>query len=460
MAGSKFFKVLYVPPSPRPTEERKLDHETAIPGLSSEHAEIQAGRCVSCDSPGCNSGCPVGQDIPSMLKAVEYGDWLKAHQIASKSPLYGLFGQICPQDEGLCQTNCTVAKVTSFGLSPTALPLSPIQDTIAIGPVERAVWDHALKGWLKYPTPKQESGKSVAIIGAGPASIYAAIALREKGHDVTVIDRQYEIGGLLLRGIPTFKLAKGDLPIVRKAMEASGIKFLLNTSLEAQGQGLTLTKLLANNHAVLLATGTDRVRPISHPDTSQPISGSEHIINALDFLYAHGDAVSRGIPLDSKHQVEGKRIAILGNGDTAADCIGETARQAGAREILVLQRSNKTTGSYKDKKLRFEEALDVGGGVKVLKEVFPLELVKHSQELILAYRNQDASVSQIPCDVIINAAGFLKPNLDEIFGIKATEHKNLFIAGDAKTGATLAVEAAQSGRDAARAMNAYLKLAL
>lgn len=457
MSGKNFFEIPYRPPEPRAPDTRAHDHAAAVPGLQVEDAVKQASRCVSCDAPGCNTGCPVGQDIPSFLKAVERGDWLKAHQVAFKSPLYGLFGQLCPQDEGLCQTHCTVAKVTSFGASLVALPSAPIKDTIAIGAVESTIWRKAVQaGWLRYPTPKQETGKSVAIIGAGPAGLYAAIALREKGHSVTVIDGQSEIGGLLFNGIPTFKLPKDDLPIVREAMEKTGIKFQLNMKVGDQGSVLPLSRLLSEHDAVLLAIGTDKARAVTHPGSSQAIEGSERIIPALDFLFAHGDAAVKGIPLQDKYQVAGKRIVILGNGDTAADCIGETARDAGAQQIITLQRSNKTTGAYKDKKLRFEEAKAVGAPVEVIREVTPLSLKDQDGQMVLSVVGRNHEETKIPCDLVINATGFEKPNLDEIFGLRTNEQRKLFVAGDAATGATLVVHAAQSGRDMASRIHSFL----
>ncbi|MDP9127460.1 MAG: FAD-dependent oxidoreductase [Pseudomonadota bacterium] len=465
MTDGAFLKTPYHPPGYLPPAERVTNHYQALQVLPSDVAQAQAGRCVQCDVPGCNSSCPVGQKIPQFLKEAEKGNWPAANQIAIQSPLYGLFGQICPQQEGLCESSCTVAKVNSFGAMECTTPTHALADTIAIGGVEAAIWRKTLdSGSLVYPTPLTETGKTVAIIGAGPAGIYAATEARKAGHSVKIYDAWNEVGGLLLNGIPNFKLDKKDLPIVRQALEQSGVHFKLNTKINDNGE-LTLQNLLGANDAVLIATGTYADRGITNPDKREPelIKGHEYTIPAMRFLIAHNDHVRLGVPLPPELDARDKRVVVVGPRDTGMDVVGNALRDAVA-EVTVLQRHATAGGALKEKLARGAEARVLFDSKELFHQAVPLQITAKGDHFELETRTSNGGRRVIEADMIIRATGFEMEDLSRKFAMTITPFNNgttnidnLFVAGDARNGATLAVTAAQDGRRAAYAVNKYLR---
>ena len=458
MPGKNFIVYPYQTPDLIDAGERVKSYGEGFTRFTPEEASAAASRCFTgCDVPGCNTGCDLHQPIPQFLEMAHKRNWHEANKIAGRnSPLYGMIGAVCPE-KGLCKDNCTLAHVEAFSTQPGILLPSPLKDTVAISEVEAAIWRHTIdhNGGLRYPTPLRETGKSVAVIGAGPAGIYAAFALRAKGHAVTVYDSQAEIGGLLLRGIPAFKLGKDDLPLVREAFERTGMQFRLDTRVGTDGQ-VALQELADTHNAVLIAIGTQTPRAITHPDTNLPIDGHEHMIPSLDFLWAHGDYQRVGTPLDSNYVVTGKRVAIIGAGDTAMDAVGTSVRDGGASALHLIVRSG-IRAAYKEQNMRGEEAgIAIPGGRQDIMGAMPLDITSHDDGLMLHMRHSKGEVTRIVVDKIINAAGFDKPDLAAIFGMDiqpigrnnpGTNVRNIFVAGDAH-GATLAVTAASEGRRA------------
>jgi glutamate synthase (NADPH) small chain len=475
-----YFKLRYSPPPTMPVELRVQVFAQVLQYFPEAEAAIQAKRCISCDVPGCNTGCGVGQDVPGFLHAAGEERWLEAHRISVRSPLYGLLGQICPQQTGLCESQCTVGYLGLLGQKD--IGQQKLRDTIAIGGVESTIWRHAIdNGWLSYAKPTAETNRSVAVVGAGPAGIFLALDQRRVGNHVTVFDRWSEVGGLLFQGIPDFKLEKRDLPFVRAAMEETGIKFQMNSLIGNGSESrTTLRDLLANYDAVVLATGTYAARKIINPGTGLPIDGHEHLINGLDYLFAHNKNIRAGTTVPRELQVKDRHVIVIGPGDTGQDCI-RTALRAGAGHVTVLCR-NPPRGALKERIHADEEQAWLRqngmGGIDYELRVSLSKVVQlPGGALELQMRRGDGKPHSIVADKIINATGFDKEDLGNKYGIPglqvnerqgrgqiirdgSTTVRNLFVAGDALTGSTLAVHAGQSGRYVSGTVHRFLRASM
>ncbi|MDG1489194.1 MAG: glutamate synthase subunit beta, partial [Actinomycetota bacterium] len=296
-------------PSRRPVQIRLMDWNEVHEDFSDEKLQQQASRCMDCGIPFCNNGCPLGNIIPDWNDLVYRDRWEDAIERLHATNNFPEFtGRLCPAP---CEGACVL------GIN---------QDPVAIKQVEVAIIDKAWNlGWVKPILPTSKSGKSVAVVGSGPAGLAAAQQLTRAGHDVTVFERADRIGGLLRYGIPEFKMEKQQIDRRVNQMETEGTVFRTNTDI---GTDITVETLMDDFDAVVLAGGATRARDL-------PIPGRElvGIYQAMEYLpWANraqmGDMLVDDVPVNAKD----KKVVIIGGGDTGADCLG-TAHRQGAAEI-------------------------------------------------------------------------------------------------------------------------------
>ncbi len=452
-------------PEKIPAGGRRRDFSEIYRQFSQERAKEQASRCSQCGVPFCQVHCPLGNNIPDWLKLVSEDRLEEAYRISSATNTFPeICGRICPQDR-LCEGNCVIEK--GFG-------------SVTIGAVEKYITETAFDmGWVKPPAPERENGISVGIIGAGPAGLAAADILRRKGYEVHIYDRYDRIGGLLIYGIPNFKLEKTVIERRRVLLSQAGIRFHPNFEI---GKQATLQELQNRHAAVLIATGVYKARTIDIPDTS--LTG---IFPALEYLTASnktclGDRVPEyeNGSLNAKN----KHVVVIGGGDTAMDCVRTAVRQ-GAKKVTCLYRRDRANmpGSQREVSNAEEE------GVEFLWLSAPKAFAGNGKiEKILTVKMrmgvQDASGRHSPvaiensgfdlkADMVIEALGFDAEDIPAAFGAPeitlsrqgtiAVNHATLmtslsgvFAAGDIVRGASLVVWAIREGRGAAESMDRWL----
>ncbi|MCB1340951.1 MAG: NAD(P)-dependent oxidoreductase [Pseudooceanicola sp.] len=450
-------------PAKRPAGERAHDFHEIYAEYAAAKAEEQASRCSQCGVPYCQSHCPLQNNIPDWLRLTAQGRLQEAYEVSQATNTFPeICGRICPQDR-LCEGNCVIEQ-SGHG-------------TVTIGSVEKYITDTAWEnGWVKPAAPVRERAESVGIIGAGPGGLAAADMLRRAGVQVTVYDRYDRAGGLLTYGIPGFKLEK-DVVMRRNAqLEAGGVTFVLNCDV---GVDLSFSEIRAKHDAVIIATGVYKSR-----DLGGPGSGAKGIERAIDYLTASnrksfGDAVE---DFDSgRMNADGKRVVVIGGGDTAMDCVRTAIRQ-GATSVKCLYRRDRANmpGSQREVANAEEEGVvfewlsapkgftDEGGtvnGVMVQK---------------MRLGKPDASGRQAPeviegadyveeADLVIKALGFEPEELPTLWDEPAltvtrwgtvraeftsgrTDLPGVFAVGDIVRGASLVVWAIRDGRDCAAAI--------
>jgi len=452
-------------PEKRAPQLRREDFDEIYARFTAERAAEQASRCSQCGVPFCQVHCPLNNNIPDWLKLTAEGRLEEAYELASATNTFPeVCGRVCPQDR-LCEGNCVIEK--GF-------------ESVTIGAVEKYITDTAWeRGWVKPPTPRHERAESVGIIGAGPAGLACAERLRRRGWQVTVYDRYDRVGGLMIYGIPNFKLEK-EVVLRRHAQyAAAGIKFVLGLDI---GRDIGLEELRQKHDAVLIATGVYKAR-----DIAMPGSGLTGIVPALDFLTASnrkglGDAVPEfdsGV-LDAA----GRDVVVIGGGDTAMDCVRTAIRQ-GAKSVSCLYRRDRANmpGSLRevtnaeDEGVRFlwlsaPEAFVGDGavtGVRATRMHLGLPDASGRQQV----EPIAGSSHVIPADLVIKALGFDPENLPKVFdepalsvsrwGTLRVDHRTMmtslpgvFAAGDIVRGASLVVWGIKDGRDAARQIETYV----
>ncbi|MDH5821944.1 FAD-dependent oxidoreductase [Luteimonas sp. RD2P54] len=437
-----------------------------------EEAAHQAGRCLDCGNPYCQTGCPVHNYIPNWLRLVEEGRILEAAALCHETnPLPEMCGRVCPQDR-LCEGVCTLED--GFG-------------AVTIGAVEKYIVDTAFaQGWRPDLSKVVPSGKRVAVIGAGPAGLACADRLVRRGIAATVFDRYEQIGGLLQFGIPSFKLDKAVIATRREVLEGMGVRFRLGTEI---GTDVSLDALLQDFDAVFLGLGAYR-----YTDGGLPGQDLRAVLPALPFLVQNGRIVTgldpRGRPIAGwEDRVEipdlhGKRVAVLGGGDTGMDCVRSAVRLGAAGVSCVYRRDEANMpGSAREVANAREE------GVEFLFNRQPLAVESDGDGNVTGVRaiatrlgEPDArgrrraepvpgTESVIAAEVVIIAFGFSPepPAWLSGHGVEAaadgriavggagrlpyqTSHSKLFAGGDVVRGADLVVTAVQEGRDAAAAI--------
>ena len=466
----QFTKVSRAMPAKRSVSERAVDFREIYEDFSPEAARAQASRCSQCGVPFCQQGCPLSNNIPDWLKLAAEGRLEEAWRVSSSTNnMPEICGRICPQDR-LCEGICTIEQ-SGHG-------------TVTIGSVEKHITDTAwAQGWIRPLRPPVERSASAGIIGAGPAGLAAAEQLRRKGYQVTVYDAYDRGGGLLVYGIPGFKLEK-DVVLRRiRHLEASGIAFRFETRI---GRDLRLSDLRSLHDTVLIATGV-----YAPKDLKCPGIGSDGVHAALDYLTASnrfdlgdGESVFR----DGALNAAGRRVVVIGGGDTAMDCVRTAVRQ-GAKSVTCLYRRDRSNmpGSQREVQNAEEE------GVVFEWLANPEAILDTKAGRVKAVRasrmrlgEPDASGRQTPvrtsetfdvrADMVIKALGFDPEDLPALFdepqltvnrwgavrvnyATMETAIPGVYAAGDIVRGASLVVWAIRDGRDAAEAMHKAMKAA-
>lgn len=472
MADPKgFLKVKRQPALYRPVSERVGDCCQVAILRSNEKAQEQASRCMDCGTPFCHWGCPIGNYIPEWNDSMFRGRWKKAFDILdATNNMPEITARVCPAQ---CEYACVL------GIN---------DDPVTIRENELAIIEHAFKkGFIKPHPPKQRTGKSVAIIGSGPAGLACAAQLNRAGHNVTVFERDDRIGGILRYGIPDFKLEKWIIDRRIKIWKKEGIEFKASVNV---GKDYPSSKILDRFDAVCLAVGSRIPRDLK-------IEGRElkGIYFAMDYLTQAnrriaGEIIPQGKIIDAK----GKKVVIIGGGDTGSDSLG-TAHRQGARSVVQIEllprpaecRTEeypwpgyplilKTSSSHEEGGERqwavlTKEFIGENGRIKKLSCV-KMEFVKEAHNACPAMNEIPGSEFDIEADMVILAMGFLHPEhsglinklgikLDSRGNVKTDENymtsvKNVFSAGDMRRGQSLVVWAVSEGRGAAHAIDKYI----
>ncbi len=463
----KFVKIGQQTPPKREIKKRKADFNEIYDDFINQKAKEQSSRCSQCGVPFCQVHCPLSNNIPDWLKLTAEGRLKEAYELSqSTNNMPEVCGRICPQDR-LCEGNCVIEQ-SGHG-------------TVTIGSIEKYITDTAWEqGWVKPVSIKNEKKQSVGIIGAGPAGLAAAEQLRKSGYQITIYDRYDRAGGLLIYGIPNFKLEKYVVERRTENLKDSGIEFVQNFEV---GKDASLEQLRKKHDAILIATGVYKAREIDLPGNDL-----ENIFPAMDFLTASnkkglGDKVElfdKGIL-----NAEGKDVVVIGGGDTAIDCVRTSVRQK-AKSVKCLYRRDKENmpGSAREVYNAEEE------GVNFVWLSSPKEFIgKNKVEKLLVNKIElgepdesgrrrpeikDGLDFEIKADMVIKALGFDPEDLPLLFGSQelqvtkwgtikadfvtmATNLDGVFAAGDIVRGASLVVWAIKDGRDAALSIKKYLE---
>ena len=455
-------------PEKRSSPKRKEDFKEIYNEFITDKAKEQSSRCSQCGVPFCQIHCPLGNNIPDWLKLTAEGRLKEAYEISqSTNNMPEVCGRICPQDR-LCEGNCVIEQ-SGHG-------------TVTIGSIEKYITDTAWdKGWVKPVKVKRELKQSVGIIGAGPAGMACAEELRKSGYQVTIYDRYDRPGGLLIYGIPNFKLEKFVVERRTKLLKESGIKFVQNFDV---GKDKSLYELKEKHDAILISTGVYKAREIELPGHDL-----QNIFPAMEFLTASnrkglGDKVK--IFDDGTLNAEGKNVVVIGGGDTAMDCVRTSIRQK-AKSVKCLYRRDRENmpGSAREVGNAIEEGVEfiwltspksfIGDKKVSTVEVNRMKLGEPDSSGRRRPEIEVGSEYKIPADLVIKSLGFDPENIPKLFNAKElaiskwgtikidlksmqTNLDGVFAAGDIVRGASLVVWAIRDGRDAAEQIEKYLQL--
>ena len=463
----KFIDIGQQNPPKRDKTTRKEDFEEIYQEFIHDKAREQSSRCSQCGVPFCQVHCPLSNNIPDWLKLTAEGRYEEAYHLSqSTNNMPEVCGRICPQDR-LCEGNCVIEQ-SGHG-------------TVTIGSIEKYLTDKAWEnGWVKPIDIKIENDQSVGIIGAGPAGLACGEELRKKGYQVTIYDRYDRAGGLLIYGIPNFKLEKHVVQRRIKLLKDGGIKFIYNFEV---GKDSTLKELQSKHDAILISTGVYKPREVNLPGNDL-----SNIFPAMEFLTASnkkglGDKVEmfdNGIL-----NAEGKEVVVIGGGDTAMDCVRTSVRQK-AKSVKCLYRRDKENmpGSAREVANAEEEGVEFiwlsnpkefKGTNKVSSIIVDkMKLTDPDESGRRKPVPQENAEFEIKADLVIKSLGFDPEDLPVLFQeprlkvsqwgtIKAdfdsmeTSISGVFAAGDIVRGASLVVWAIKDGRDAAVSIESYLK---
>ena len=463
----KFVKIGQQTPPKREVISRKEDFKEIYKDFIHEKASEQSSRCSQCGVPFCQIHCPLSNNIPDWLKLTAEGRLKEAYEVSqSTNNMPEVCGRICPQDR-LCEGNCVIEQ-SGHG-------------TVTIGSIEKYITDTAWdKGWVKPFKVKKELKQSVGIIGAGPAGMACAEELRKSGYQVTIYDRYDRPGGLLIYGIPNFKLEKFVVERRTKLLKQTGIKFVQNFEV---GKDKTLYELKEKHDAILIATGVYKAREINIPGHNL-----QNIFPAMEFLTASnrkglGDKVK--LFDNGTLNAEGKDVVVIGGGDTAMDCVRTSVRQK-AKSVKCLYRRDRENmpGSAREVGNAIEEGVEfvwltnpksfIGNAKVEAVEVNKMMLGEPDSSGRRRPEIELGSEYKIPANLVIKSLGFDPENLPKLFNAEEliisqwgtikidlksmqTNLDGIFAAGDIVRGASLVVWAIRDGRDAATQIEKYLQ---
>jgi len=455
-------------PEKRDVKQRVGDYYEVEGDLNEGLTTKQASRCMDCGVPFCHHGCPLGNNIPEFNDAVYQGNWKLAYEILISTNNFPEFtGRICPAP---CEASCVL------GINKPAVTIEYIEKSI----IEKAFAD----GVVAPRVPSSQSGKKVAVVGSGPAGLAAAAQLNYAGHQVTVFERDDEVGGLLRYGIPDFKLDKRVVVRRIELMKQEGVKFQVNSNV---GVNVKVNKLREDFDAILLSGGSTVPRDLPIPGRN--LKGIHY---AMDFLTQQNRRVS-----DKKIKVEdiwatGRNVVVIGGGDTGSDCVGTSNRHKAASvtqiEILTKPPTDRTPSMpwpnwpmILRTSSSHEEGCDrnwsivtkefVGDGKGNLKGLRIVDVEWKVKEGKSVFEEVKGSEREIPCELALLAMGFLHPqhqgllqqlgvDLDERGNVRCSNYhssvEGVFSAGDMRRGQSLVVWAISEGREAARAVDEYL----
>ena len=465
-----------------PVPKRLKNWKEFVIGLTEEQSKVQGARCMDCGTPFCNSGCPVNNVIPDFNDLVFRGDWQSAIEVLHSTNNFPEFtGRVCPAP---CEAACT---------------LNVNDDAVGIKSIEHAIIDRAwAEGWVTPQLPKRKTGKTVAVVGSGPAGLAAAQQLARAGHDVTVFEKNSRIGGLLRYGIPDFKMEKSHIDRRIEQMTAEGVTFrtgVLVGAMPTDGPAAKVTndaqtvvsaeELKAQFDAVVLTGGSETSRDL-------PVPGREldGVHFAMEFLPQQNKVVA-GDKLKGQIRAEGKHVIVIGGGDTGSDCVGTSNRHGAASvtqfELMPMppeEEDRPLTWPYWPYKLRTsssheegcqrefaiatKEFVGMNGKLTGLKTV-------HLEWKVGKMSEIPGTEKEVPADLVLLAMGFTAPvgSVLEAFGVERDARGNakastdfiggyetnvpkVFAAGDMRRGQSLVVWAIREGRQAARAVDEFL----
>ena len=466
-----------------PVAQRLKTWKEFVIGLNDEQSKVQAARCMDCGTPFCNNGCPVNNIIPDFNDLVYRGDWKRAIEVLHSTNNFPEFtGRVCPAP---CEAACT---------------LNVNDDAVGIKSIEHAIIDRAwAEGWVEPAPAAVKTGRSVAVVGSGPAGLAAAQQLARAGHAVTLFEKNSRLGGLLRYGIPDFKMEKSHIDRRIEQMKAEGVVFRTGVLVGAMPEGSKVTndaketvsaeQLKAEFDAVLLTGGAEASRDLPVP--GRDLDGVHF---AMEFLPMQNKVVA-GDKLKAQIKATGKHVIVIGGGDTGSDCVGTSNRHGAASvtqfEVMPMppqQEDKPLVWPYWPLKLRTSSSHEEGcvrefaistkaftaGAGKDKGKVAGLTTVnvefKEGKLIEIA-----GTEKTYPADLVLLAMGFVGPvaSVLEAFGVERDARGNarattdaalayqtsvpkMFAAGDIRRGQSLIVWAIREGRQAARAVDAFL----
>jgi len=451
-----------------PVEERVKHYKEFTVPLSEVQIKKQGSRCMDCGIPFCHSGCPLGNLIPDFNHMVHQGEWQKASWILHSTNNFPEFtGRLCPAP---CEKSCV---------------LGLIEDPVSIENIEKNIVEQAFKeGWIKPQPPKTRTGKTIAVIGSGPAGLAAAQQLNRAGHLVTVFERDDEVGGLLRYGIPNFKMEKEIIDRRITILKAEGIEFITNINV---GVNYPVKELKSFN-AIVLCGGATEKRSLPTPGID-----ADGVVQAMDFL-TQQTKVLFGKKVENQIMATDKNVIVIGGGDTGSDCIG-TSNRHGAKSVVNFEimpkppghRSAATPWPFWPLQLKTSSSHEEGVERNWL--INTKEFIKDENNKLIALKTVNVEWKIVPgerpqlieiegtekiwpCELALLALGFTGPEktLAEKLGIEIdsrsnykadygkyqTNVPNIFTAGDMRRGQSLIVWAISEGREAARQVDIYL----
>ena len=451
-----------------PVEERVKHYKEFTVPLSEVQIKKQGSRCMDCGIPFCHSGCPLGNLIPDFNHMVHQGEWQKASWILHSTNNFPEFtGRLCPAP---CEKSCV---------------LGLIEDPVSIENIEKNIVEQAFKeGWIKPQPPKTRTGKTIAVIGSGPAGLAAAQQLNRAGHLVTVFERDDEVGGLLRYGIPNFKMEKEIIDRRITILKAEGIEFITNINV---GVNYPVKELKSFN-AIVLCGGASEKRSLPTPGID-----ADGVVQAMDFL-TQQTKVLFGKKVENQIMATDKNVIVIGGGDTGSDCIG-TSNRHGAKSVVNFEimpkppghRSAATPWPFWPLQLKTSSSHEEGVERNWL--INTKEFIKDENNKLIALKTVNVEWKMVPgerpqlieiegtekiwpCELALLALGFTGPEktLAEKLGIEIdsrsnykadygkyqTNVPNIFTAGDMRRGQSLIVWAISEGREAARQVDIYL----